>query len=160
MSTLPEIARLVQQVTPYPSGILVQDDTLSKRQVVGNRSARPDPGPLTKPQEIPSSPNSDLDSKFVIKTNRQDTLRFIAVNGLGTPLLQSEEHIKTAFGESSLKTLALVEDDEGYRTLFCLVVFPGSLDRARQALKSFDNNWWLQRARRFGAKLNFDFELI
>src|SRR5215469_13596427 len=68
-----------------------------------------------------------LDSRFIIATNRQEILRFVEANDLVHVLLQSEKHLKTAFGESSLKTLAIVEDDEGYRTLFCIVIFPGTL---------------------------------
>jgi len=141
----------------------MQDDSFSKKQITAHQDAQflDLLGAFTRPQEIQSSSNADdLNSRFVIKTNRHETLRFVAVNGLGTVLLQSEEHIRAAFGESALKTLAIVEDDEGYRTLFCLVLFAGSLDDARTALKSFDTRWWLQQPNQLAAKLNFDFELV
>ena len=104
--------------------------------------------------------SDELNSRFIIATNRQETLAFIAANDLLSVLLESEKHINDAFGESSLKTLAIVEDDEGYRTLFCFVVFPGTLVQAQEALRSFDRDWWLKSARRFGSRLNFDFELV
>jgi len=103
---------------------------------------------------------NELDSRFIITTNRQETLTFIEANDLLHVLLRSEKHINDAFGESSLKTLTIVEDDEGYRTLFCLIVFSGTLAQAQEALGSFDRNWWLKNARKFGSKLNFDFELV
>lgn len=162
MSALMEVSQLISQESPPPKGVM-QDDSFSRKQVTANQGAQPlDPfGAFIKPQELSLSTSAgELDSRFIIKTNRHETLRFIAVNGLGTVLLQSEEHIRAAFGESSLRTLAIVEDDEGYRTLFCLVMFDGRLDAARIALKSFDNNWWLQQANRFASKLNFDFELV
>ena len=106
-----------------------------------------------------TSPADELNSRFIVTTNHRETLRFIEANDLTHVLLDSVKHVNAAFGESSLKTLALVEDDEGFQSLFCLVIFPGTLQDARTALKSFDNAWWLQHARQFGSKLNFDFEL-
>jgi hypothetical protein len=86
-------------------------------------------------------------------------LGFIQRNQLADVLIDAVEPIKKAFGESLTRRLTLAEDDEGSRTLFCLVKFPGSLEQAQQALRSFDRNWWLENARDFGSKLNFDFEL-
>jgi hypothetical protein len=85
---------------------------------------------------------------------------FIEANQLTEILVQAIEPIKRTFGESRTRTLTVLEDDEGSRTLFCLVAFPGSLDKAEEALDSFDRDWWLKNVRRYGSKLNFDFELV
>jgi len=100
-----------------------------------------------------------LGSAYVI-SNVAKVESFIEENQLTEILVQAVEAIKRTFGESRTRTLTVLEDDEGSRTLFCLVAFPGSLDDARKALESFDRNWWLKNARRFGSKLNFDFELV
>jgi hypothetical protein len=163
MSALMEVSQLISQEPPPPPRGFMQDDSFSRKQVTASQGEQPLDlfGAFIKPQEVRLSSSVDeLNSRFVMQTNRHEIFRFIAVNGLAGVLLQSEEHIRAAFGESSLKTLAIFEDDEGYRTLFCLVTFGGSLDDARTRLKSFDNGWWLQQANRFAAKLNFDFELV
>jgi hypothetical protein len=85
---------------------------------------------------------------------------FIEENRLTEALVQAIEPIKKAFGESPSRKLAVLEDDEGSRNLFCLVAFPGSLNEAQEALDSFDRDWWLRNAGKFGSKLNFDFELV
>lgn len=91
---------------------------------------------------------------------REIVTKFIEDNQLVGILQEAKEPINRAFGTSTVKTLTVVEDDEGFRTLFCLVMIPGDLEPARQALRIFDQSWWLHRARKFSGKLNFDFELV
>lgn len=92
--------------------------------------------------------------------DRPTISEFIKRNRLLGPLLEARVPLASAFGEVSVKRLTLVEDDEGFVTLFCLVMFPGGLDEAREGLNSFDESWWLPRAHEARGKLNFDFELI
>jgi hypothetical protein len=87
-------------------------------------------------------------------------LAFIKRNGLLEPLLEAWAPLSSAFGEAAVKKLTLVEDDEGFVTLFCLILFPAELEEARRALDSFDETWWVTRSHEAGGKLNFDFELI
>jgi len=100
-----------------------------------------------------------LEQVYVLE-DRSATLAFIKQHGLLEPLLEARGPLTSAFGEAALKKLALVEDDEGFVTLFCFVQFPGSLEEARRALNLFDEQWWLTRSHAAGGKLNFDFELI
>ncbi len=85
---------------------------------------------------------------------------FIKRNRLLELLLVAREPLTSAFGEAAVKKLTLVEDDEGFVTLFCFVLVPDGLDEARWALNSFDESWWLAHSHEAGGKLNFDFELI
>ena len=85
---------------------------------------------------------------------------FIKQNCLRELLLQAREPLNTAFGESAVKTLTRVQDDEGFDTLFCLILVSGDMNDARLALRSLDQHWWLARSQRADGKLNFDFELI
>jgi len=85
---------------------------------------------------------------------------FVEQNRLTDILIAAVEPLKKTFGETLTRTLTLVEDDEGSRTLFCFVAFPGALDEAQKALDSFDRGWWLRNVKEFGPKLNFDFELV
>jgi hypothetical protein len=85
---------------------------------------------------------------------------YIRENRLADILIQAINQIDTKFGTGLTKELTLVEDDEGSRTLFCFVAFPGSLSLAQQALDLFDRDWWIRNVSAFGTKLNFDFELV
>jgi hypothetical protein len=100
-----------------------------------------------------------LQDAYVI-VDRDEVAPFIEQNQLTSILKEARGPLVAAFGQVTVKTLTIVEDDEGARTLFCLIMYPGDMQEARQALKAFDNNWWLQRSNRFASKLNFDFELI
>jgi hypothetical protein len=75
-------------------------------------------------------------------------------------LLLAREPLNTAFGDKTVKNLSMVRDDEGFETLFCLVMTAGTMQDARQALRRFDQQWWLAHSRQVSGKLNFDFELI
>jgi len=100
-----------------------------------------------------------LEDTYVIE-NRREVAHFVEENQLGGLLKQARDPINKAFGEEAVKTLTVVEDDEGFRTLFCLVMIPGDMQEARNALKAFDEEWWLQHSPKVAGKLNFDFELI
>ncbi len=112
---------------------------------------------IQKPLEI--SPLGTLEQVYVLE-DRSAIPAFIKRNQLLNLLLEAREPLTCAFGEATAKKLALVEDDEGFVTLFCSVLVPGSSDEARRALDSFDERWWLARSREADGKLNFDFELI
>jgi len=100
-----------------------------------------------------------LEQTYVLE-DRSAVPAFIKRNRLLEPLLEARGPLISAFGEATVKRLSLVEDDEGFVTLFCFVLVPGGLDEARWALNSFDESWWLIRSPEAAGKLNFDFELI
>jgi hypothetical protein len=101
----------------------------------------------------------ELEELYVIE-DRSAVAAFIMQNHLVDLLLEAYEPLNAAFGESAVKRLSLIEDDEGFSTLFCLVSVTGDLDEARRALRSFDQSWWLANCNRPAGKLNFDFDLI
>lgn len=100
-----------------------------------------------------------LEKAYVLE-DRSAIPPFARRNRLLELLLEAREPLTSAFGEAAVKKLTLVEDDEGFVSLFCSVLVPGSSDDARRALDSFDNSWWLAHSHEAGGKLNFDFELI
>ncbi len=100
-----------------------------------------------------------LEEVYVID-DRPSVAAFIEENRLRSLLLQARDPLNAAFGEASIKTLTLVHDDEGFTTLYCLVMVSGDMQDARRALKSFDQEWWLARSGQVAGKLNFDFELV
>lgn len=100
-----------------------------------------------------------LDETYVLE-NRPEVTRFIEVHRLHGLLLQATKPLKEKFGGDSVKTLSIVSDDEGFESLFCVVVTSGDLRQTRQALRAFDREWWLYRARQAAGRLNFDFKMI
>jgi len=102
---------------------------------------------------------NELERAYVFE-GRSAVGAFIARRRLHELLLEAREPLNAAFGVEAVKKLTLVEDDEGFTTLFCLILVPGDMAAARLALNSFDMHWWLARSGQAGGKLNFDFELI
>ena len=100
-----------------------------------------------------------LEDGYVID-DRPAVEAFIEQNRLRGLLQRAREPLNDAFGEGAVKKLTLTDDDEGFKTLFCLILIPGDMRAARLALKSFDEHWWLTRSGQPSGKLNFDFELI
>jgi hypothetical protein len=100
-----------------------------------------------------------LDTVYVIE-DRPTVLRFIAEHRLHGMLLQAQKPLDEAFTGKTVKKLSLVQDEEGFETLFCLVMISGEMQPARRALRNFDQQWWLTHAKQVLGKLNFDFELI
>jgi len=100
-----------------------------------------------------------LDEAYVIE-DRPAVARFMEEHRLHGLLLQAREPLKSIFGPKSIKTLSIVSDDEGFETLFCVVITSGDLQQNRQALRTFDRQWWLSRAGQATGRLNFDFKLI
>lgn len=101
---------------------------------------------------------SGLDEAYVID-DRSAVATFIKRNRLLGLLTQAREPLSAAFGETTVNKLTLVEDDEGFTTLFCFVLFPGSLNEAKRALDLFDESWWLAHVHEGAGRVNFDFEL-
>jgi hypothetical protein len=101
----------------------------------------------------------DLEKLYVFE-DRAAVAAFIGRTRLLQILLEARDPLNAAFGEAAVKKLTLMEDDEGFETLFCLILIPGDMRQAKLALKSFDERWWLARSSYVGGKLNFDFELV
>ena len=112
--------------------------------------------PKSRPQ-ISSDSTNGLEDTYVID-DRPGVAAFIQHNRLRGLLLEARDPLDNAFGEAAIKKLSLVCDDEGFETLFCLVMVPGEMQQARRALRAFDQQWWLARSDRAAGKLNFDFE--
>lgn len=102
---------------------------------------------------------AELERVYVIE-NRAEVTEFIKRNRVRGLLIEAREPLIAAFGKGAVKRLSLLDDDEGFTTLFCLVLVPGDIAEARLALESFDQHWWLAHSGQTDGKLNFDFELI
>ena len=108
---------------------------------------------------VSSNHFNELDSAYVME-DRVTVVRFVGENHLLGLLLQARKPLNDAFTKKPVKVLSVVRDEEGFETLFCLVRIDGDMQPARQALKSFDEQWWLTHSNQVTGKLNFDFELV
>ena len=100
-----------------------------------------------------------LDEVYVFK-DRAAVEAFLEENHLRGHLLRAVGPLNRSFGQTAIKVLTLVRDDEGFENLFCLVLMPGDPQRAKEALRAFDQEWWLRNAPKALGRLNFDFELV
>jgi hypothetical protein len=66
--------------------------------------------------------------------------------------------LNSVFGEGSIRTLALITDDEGNDDLVCTTRFSGDAEHALAALERFDRDWWRTQPRNEGSSLVFDVE--
>ncbi len=107
----------------------------------------------------PDSALKGLEDAYVI-SDRSTVAAFIEHNRLRGLLLQARDPLNAAFGETAVKRLMLMDDDEGFNTLTCLIAVSGDMHEARLALRSFDRRWWLVRSDQAAGKLNFDFDLV
>jgi hypothetical protein len=102
---------------------------------------------------------SGLEEVYVFE-QRARVGEFVERHRLRNLLLQARDPLFAAFGETAVKRLSVLEDDEGCETLFCSIGISGSMNEARRALKSFDQSWWLAHCSKASGKLNFDLDLI
>jgi hypothetical protein len=100
-----------------------------------------------------------LDDTYIFE-NREEVTRFIQEHHLQNLLVQAKEHLKERFGATSIKTLSLICDDEGFESLFCVISAAGSLQENLNALRAFDRNWWLSQVHNAAGRLNFDFQIL
>jgi hypothetical protein len=116
--------------------------------------------PCNRERYISDSPTQELEQTYVIN-DREAVSAFLQGNRSALSILrEAPAALNIFFGPKAKKVLRVIEDDEGTRTLFCFVAFDGDLSEAMRALKSFDENWWLERCARVAGNLNFDFELV
>jgi hypothetical protein len=113
----------------------------------------------TQPAVADITAMTALETAYVFE-DRSVVAEFIRRNRLRGLLLQAVKPLHDAFGETAIKVLRLVTDDEGSETLFCLVMTSEELADAQDALRCFDEHWWLSRCDLRAGLLNFDFELV
>lgn len=165
MSALAQLAHIEQPRVPPPygappKGIWPGEQPTSQRKRPRPAGAFEDIYGQRVKWEAPSDSGiKGLEDAYVFE-DRSAVAAFIGENRLRGLLLQARGPLAAAFGEAAVKTLRLVRDDEGFRTLFCLVMVPGDMQEARRALRLFDQQWWVDGCGQAAGKLNFDFELV
>lgn len=147
------------------SAILSAIDMLIRR-LMDYQSPLKHEGPVAYTALAPSSllvpadaPLSGLEEVYVFE-QRARVAEFVEGNRLRNLLLQARDPLFAAFGETAVKRLSVLEDDEGCETLFCSIGVSGSLNEARRALRFFDQTWWLAHCGKVSGILNFDIDLI
>ena len=75
-------------------------------------------------------------------------------------LLEGASHLRACFGSETVFTLRAPIDDSGSRTLYAVVMWPGSVREVRMALEHFDETWWIANSRQSSGYLTFTYELV
>jgi hypothetical protein len=112
-----------------------------------------------RPKNQPSGASDAALNEHYVMSRAATIQTFVREHRLRSTLLEARKPLEAAFGSEAIKKLEIIRDDEGYETLFCSVILTGSVIDARASLRSFDEQWWVERCNQVNGKLNFDFEL-
>ena len=75
-------------------------------------------------------------------------------------LLDGAPYLRKSFGDVVPLTLEVVSEDGPPAAINALAVWRGDSARARAALRTFDEAWWLKNLRGAGGRIVFDVELV
>lgn len=75
-------------------------------------------------------------------------------------LLQATPQLKACFGPETVFALRAPIDESGWRTLYAVAIWHGSVRDVRNALERFDNTWWIAHSRQAAGYLTFTYELV
>lgn len=96
---------------------------------------------------------------FVISPDLPTELLF-AHRAIPRLLLEGATHLRACFGSGTVFTLRAPIDDSGSRTLYVVVMWPGSVREVRMALDRFDETWWIANSDQSSGYLTFTYELV
>jgi hypothetical protein len=75
-------------------------------------------------------------------------------------LVLAAPQLKSHFGTDAVFTLKAPPDESGARTLYAVVMWPGRVRDAKNALDKFDDAWWIMNSRQASGNLYFTYELV
>ncbi len=75
-------------------------------------------------------------------------------------LLEAADHLRAYFGADTIFNLRAPIDESGARTLYAVVMWPGTVSAVREALARFDDEWWIAHSRQASGYLTFTYELV
>jgi hypothetical protein len=102
----------------------------------------------------------ELRLRFVIPANSYATEFLNEHLSVAPMLLEALPQLKTYFGADTTFSLRAPLDESGSCILYAVAMWPGKVDRVRDALRRFDDEWWLRRAGETSGLLTFTYELI
>jgi hypothetical protein len=112
-----------------------------------------------EPRTLPADIERALETFFMFG-DRKEVLHFLAQHRwLVDLLLQASERLIAIFGFDCPKMLQVFDDEEEFKTLFCLLVIKGDPTPRFEGLEEFDRNWWLSHCGEARGLLNFDIEI-
>jgi len=74
-------------------------------------------------------------------------------------LMDAIPELRSSFGQENIFRLELSRDDEHSQTLYAVAIWPGPIHAAVQALRRFEEDWWLDRMTSSTADLAFVYEI-
>jgi len=98
--------------------------------------------------------------KIFVFTRPEEISGFLRSNrSLVTILIDAAAPFTEAFPNSSV-ALDIMTEDGASRTIYALANWHGDRTTARNALKDFDERWWLTNMRKAAGRIVFDYELM
>lgn len=75
-------------------------------------------------------------------------------------LAEAFDRLQQAFGTRVVVNLEVSTDEDGYQTLYAIVLWRGDAHHAEAAFNSFVENWWIHRMNAPTADIAFVYQLI
>lgn len=75
-------------------------------------------------------------------------------------LLEAAPQLEVCFGAQAVFTLRAPIDESGSQTLYSVAMWPGDVSEVREALRKFDDTWWIDHSREALGYLTFTYELV
>src|SRR5271163_1797130 len=91
-----------------------------------------------------------------IFTNAEAVENFLrSYRALAPILIDAEPFFREAFNKTPL-ALDVMNEEGAARTIYALALWRGEREKARAALRTFDEKWWLDNMRKTSGKIVFD----
>lgn len=99
----------------------------------------------------------ELKTEYVFRNVAEIRLFFSTHRATTRALSNALPELKRSFGEDVVYNLEALSDDDGFSSLYAIVVWRGSAEVAEAALEDFDERWWLNQPSQ--SSLTFTYEL-
>jgi hypothetical protein len=98
--------------------------------------------------------------KLFVFMEQKEIETFLRSNrSLAAILIDSAGPFAEAFPQTPI-ALDIMTEEGATRTIYALALWHGDRAKARQALNTFDEKWWLSNMRKAAGRIVFDYELM
>ncbi|HME08151.1 MAG TPA: hypothetical protein VKG25_13940 [Bryobacteraceae bacterium] len=102
----------------------------------------------------------ELRRKFILPPDPSVVTFLTEHRTLPQILLEAADHLRAYFGADTIFNLRAPIDESGSRTLYAVVMWPGTVSAVKAALARFDDEWWIAHSRQASGYLTFTYELV
>lgn len=75
-------------------------------------------------------------------------------------LFEALPFLKKSFGDNAILQLQIPPDEDGPFTIYAVAIWEDTVEAARNALKNFDDSWWIANGHKASGKVVVDYQLV